>query len=125
METYIQADHHIALTTPLGPDTLLLRGFRGTEALSQLFRFQLDADAVTGTAVPFEKLLGQKVSVRLDVNAGGRRYFNGICNRVSEGAPSLTFTPYRLEVVPKFWFLTRVAQSRIFQQVSVPDILRS
>ena len=31
---------------------------------------------------------------------------------------------YHLDVVPQFWFLTKRAQSRIFQQVSVPQILQ-
>src|SRR5205823_2878082 len=74
--------------------------------------------------VPFDRLLGQKVTVRLDLEEGQTRYFSGICCRVSQGAPSTTFTPYRLEVVPQFWFLTRIAQSRIFQQMAVPDILK-
>ncbi|HEY0006586.1 MAG TPA: type VI secretion system tip protein TssI/VgrG, partial [Pyrinomonadaceae bacterium] len=35
-----------------------------------------------------------------------------------------TFTSDRLEVVPQFWLLTRRAQSRIFQHLSVPEILK-
>ena len=34
------------------------------------------------------------------------------------------FTEYTLEIVPQFWLLTRRAQSRIFQHVSVPEILK-
>ena len=30
------------ITTPLGKDKLLLRGFRGSEGMSRLFRFELD-----------------------------------------------------------------------------------
>jgi type VI secretion system secreted protein VgrG len=39
---YTQAKRHIAISTPLGKDVLLLRGFHGSEAISQLFHFNLD-----------------------------------------------------------------------------------
>lgn len=125
MGLYTQQDRHLSVTTPLGTDVLMLRGFTGTEAVSKLFRFELDVIAEAGTVVPFEKLLGQKITFNLALDGGVDRPFNGICSRVSEGAAGLTFTPYTLEVVPQVWFLTRVAQSRIFQQVSVPDILKT
>ena len=39
---FVQANRRIAITTPLGQDALLLRGFNGREALSELFSFDLD-----------------------------------------------------------------------------------
>ena len=53
-----------------------------------------------------------------------KRYLNGICCRVSEAGQDSEFTTYHLEIVPKFWLASRKAQSRIFQQMSVPDILK-
>src|SRR5205823_6132971 len=52
------------------------------------------------------------------------RYFNGISSRISQGPRDNTFTEYRIEIVPRFWLLTLRAQSRIFQQIAVPDILK-
>ena len=124
MAGYVQADRHLSVETPLGVDVLLLRGLEGAEGLSRLFRFDLDVVAVNGAPVPFDALLGRKVTARLALAGGEARHFSGICSRVGEGVPDATFTPYRLEVVPQLWFLTRVAQSRIFQQVGVPDILK-
>jgi type VI secretion system secreted protein VgrG len=119
--TYTQDNRPMRSTTPLGKDALLLVGFSGTEAISQLFSFRLDFLATNQTAVPFEKLLGQKVTVEFAVP---KRHFNGIVNRISEGERDETFTSYQLEIVPQFWLLTRRTQSRIFQHISVPDILR-
>src|SRR5262249_55007498 len=76
------------------------------------------------TDVSFDKLLGQAVTVTLLLPQGGKRYFNGICNRVSQGQRDNTFTHYHMEVVPMLWLLTKNSQSRIFQHVSVPDILK-
>ena len=125
MATYIQADRHITATTPLGPDVLLLRGFTGSEGISKLFRYELQMSAVKGTAVAFDQLLGGKVTTTLALPDGQSRHISGICSRVGQGEPDETFTPYTLEVVPAVWFLTRIARSRIFQQVGVPDILKA
>ena len=42
MDTYTQANRWLSITTPLGMDALLLVGVRGSEAVSELFRFHLD-----------------------------------------------------------------------------------
>lgn len=59
MATTSRSERPLTLTTPLGPDVLLLTGFTGREAISQLFHFQLDLLAENERDVPFEKLLGQ------------------------------------------------------------------
>ena len=41
MTTYTQKNRPLAVTTPLGPDALLLTGFTGSEGISQLFHFGL------------------------------------------------------------------------------------
>src|SRR5262245_23998169 len=124
MAEYTQDNRPIAVSTPLGKDALLLVGFRGQEGISQLFHFQLDLLAENKTDVTFDKLLGQRATIEVVLPQGKKRYISGICNRVSQGEQDFTFTAYRMEIVPQFWFLTRKAQSRIFQQMSVPDILK-
>src|SRR5262249_21261198 len=124
MSTFATANRLWSVITPLPGDTLILVGFQGSEGLSQLFRFQLDVVAPNGKEVPFDKLLGQKVVTSLVLSNNKKRYFSGICSRVAQGGRDTSFTAYRLEVVPQFWLLTRRAQSRIFQHISVPDILK-
>src|SRR4051794_18025648 len=124
MSTYVQADRPMTITTPLGQDDLLLVGFEGHEAISQLFDFHLDLIAENATPIAFEKLLGQKVTIHLTLISGKKRHFSGICKRVGQGTRDNTFTAYWMEVVPQFWFLSKRAQSRIFQHVSVPEILK-
>ena len=124
MPTYTQAKRPMSVTTPLGEDKLLLVGFSGQEALSQLFEFQLDLLAELKTDVPFDKLLGKPVGVQLDLPGEKKRFFNGICVRFTQGASDDVFTNYQMEVVPAFWLWSKRVQSRIFQQISVPDILK-
>jgi type VI secretion system secreted protein VgrG len=128
--TYSQAGRLMTLTTPLGADKLLLEKLTGVEAVSELFRFELDVLAPQSDPVAFDQLLGQPATVAIQLPDGSSRYLNGIVRRLAEGAQlpgplgEATFLRYRLELVPKLWLLTLNSQSRIFQQLSVPDILK-
>ncbi len=115
----------MSLTTPLGSDKLLLAGVRGVEAISQLFHFELDL-ITQETSIAFDQLLGQKVTMEWRLGEGdkSKRYINGIVSRFVQCERAMTFTRYRMEVVPKLWLLTRKARSRIFQHITVPDILK-
>ncbi len=129
-----QVGRPLRVHVPTGPDSLLLTGFSGAEAVSDLFRFELDMlRPLNKGAVPFDKILGQPAAVELDFPASKiKRYFHGIINRFSQGKivrtgnnPDETFIAYRAELVPHLWLLTKKVQSRIFQHVSVPDILKT
>jgi type VI secretion system secreted protein VgrG len=127
---FTQQNQQMRVDTPLGPDELLITGFAGHEAISQLFQFQLDLLAPDRTKVDFERLLGQPVRVTIVLPNETMRFFHGICNRISQGSEEgdqetfSTLTHYRMEVVPQFWLLTRKTQSRIFQHLSIPQILQ-
>jgi type VI secretion system secreted protein VgrG len=124
MSTYTQGNRPISVNTPLGKDVFLLVGFTGEESISKLFNFRLELLAENKKEIAFDKLLGQKIGVTLNYADDKPRYFSGICSRVSQGMRDETFTHYTMEVVPQFWLLDRRAQSRIFQHLSVPDILK-
>lgn len=123
-----QTNRLFQVTSPLGTDLLVVTGFRGTENISQLFSFQLDLVAANSTTVDFRKLVGNEMTLSIGTpgpgGSGAWRYMNGICAAFSEGDRNMDFTQYTAEVVPKIWLLTHMARSRIFQQLSVPDILK-
>jgi len=121
---YTQANRRIKITTPLGADVLLLNGFTGTEGISRPFQFQLQCISENKNKVPFDALLAKPVTVEVTLPDKSKRYINGICSRVVQGARDAVFTAYNVEIVPKLWLLSRITQSRIFQHLSVPDILK-
>ncbi|MFO0875837.1 MAG: type VI secretion system tip protein TssI/VgrG [Gemmataceae bacterium] len=129
MAAFSQKDRPLALTTPLGEDTLLLIGLQGREGLSQLFSFQLDTLGPE-TPIAFDKLLQQPVSVRLEIPGSGQRTLHGIISRITQqrrvqsSRQGIHLIRYRLEMVPTAWLLTRRFQTRMFQYLSVPDILK-
>jgi type VI secretion system secreted protein VgrG len=121
---YEQTDRPMKLTTPLGPNALLLLGFQGREAISEVFHFELKT--VWGDLtklLPFDQLLGKKVTVEISPSVN-KRYFNGIVCRVTQGDRDENFIYYSLEVVPQLWLLDRTLRSRTFQHINVPDILK-
>lgn len=121
--TYTQENRPIAIDTPLGEDTLLLRGFTGQEGISRLFSF--DLDLLAESLVSFNEIVGQRVTIRVDIDDSGRRkrYINGFVSRFALSGSDARFTYYRAEIVPWLWFLTRTADCRIFQNMTVPDII--
>jgi type VI secretion system secreted protein VgrG len=118
-----QAHRRIAISTPLGKDVLLLRGFAGSEAISQLFHFDLDLLS-ENDSIKFQDVVGKNVTLRIYDAAGGERYWNGFISRFSQGAQDRRLTAYRAQMVPWLWFLTRTADCRIFQNQKAPDIIQ-
>ena len=118
-----QAHRRIAISTPLGKDVLFLRGFSGSEAISQLFHFDLDLLS-ENDSIKFQDVVGKNVTLRIYDAAGGERYWNGFISRFSQGAQDRRLTAYRAQMVPWLWFLTRTADCRIFQNQKAPDIIQ-
>ena len=107
----------------LGEDVLLLRDMSMTEELGRLFTIDLDLLSEQGD-INFEDLLGQNVTIELKQSSGVSRYFNGHVTRFSQSEDSGNYAVYQATVRPWFWFLTRTADCRIFQEMSVPDIVK-
>jgi type VI secretion system secreted protein VgrG len=123
---YTQDERKFSLSTPLGKDVLLFKGLTGEEGLSRLFEFEVLALAENKTKVPFDGLLGQKVTVKMKMGVDGTPCFlNGLCHRVRQGGRDETFTTYRIGMVPDVWKLSKRTRSRVFQQKKVPDILKA
>jgi len=127
MPSFKEAKRFLYLETPLGADKLLLLGFRGHEAMSQLFTFQIDMIAENETTVDFDKLLGKTVSFGVSQGEDQEqepRHFHGIVVEIAQGGRDTEFTDYHMTVAPEIWKLSRKIQSRIFQHLTVPDILK-
>ncbi len=122
MSNYTQEGGLIKIDTPLGEDVLLLRGFKGTESISRLFRFELDLLS-ENSSISFPDIIGKNVTLSLKQPDGSYRYINGIISRFAQQATEERLTAYRAEMVPWLWLLTRNADCRIFKNKSIPDII--
>ncbi len=118
-----QQHRSIAISTPLGKDVLLLRAFTGSEAISQLFHFDLELLS-ENDSIKFQDVVGKNVTLRVYDTEGAQRYWNGFISRFSQGGQDRRLTAYRAQMVPWLWFLTRTADCRIFQNQKAPDIIQ-
>lgn len=126
--TFTQDNRSLLIDSPLGNDVLLLTGFSGTEGISVPFSFKLDLVSENHNVL-FRNIIGQSVTVSIVLADGDKRYFNGIISRFSQerggGATGVDpwFSNYTATMVPWFWLLTQTSDSRIFQKLSIPDII--
>ena len=118
-----QQNRLLAVNSPLGEDVLMLRRFSVEEELGRLFEFQLELYS-ENSEIPIPDILGQNLTVRLEVEGQETRFFNGFCTEFSQAGSFGRYTAYRATLRPWLWFLTRTADCRIFQEKTVPDIIK-
>ena len=111
------------IATPLGEDVLLFHGMRAREELGRLSEYHLDLLSADGE-IDVDAILGKNVTIKLALPDDSTRYFNGYVTRFSQGAMHGRYFRYTATVHPWLWFLTRTADCRIFQEMTVPDILK-
>lgn len=115
------------LTTPLpkdgNSDPLALVRFDGSEGLSELFNFTVEAVSLNPN-INFDQALGKACTVKIKT-VGPDRVFNGILVAAQSLGPSQNeFFGYRLTLRPWLWLLTRTTDYRIFQDKKVPAIIK-
>lgn len=116
--------HRIAnLETSLGEDVLLLASMTFTDRMNEPFELSLVAYSERGDLRPAD-LLGQPVSVRLDLPGGTARHVHAVCTECAQEGFGLRFHEYRLTARPWWWLLSRTADCRIFQRQTVPQIVK-
>jgi len=130
MATTTQANRLMAIYTPLGEDFFLINKVSASESLSELYSYEVELlheeekAGFTPTAVDPTKIIGQGVTIEITQRDGTTRQFTGMVNRFSQGTRHARFSFYYATIVPNVWLLTQIFQSRIFQQKSVPEILK-
>jgi type VI secretion system secreted protein VgrG len=121
MASLTQTNRPIRVQTVLGDSALVLRGFRGAEALSTPFVLTLEllseSNSINGAA-----LLRTPVTVTVETT-GGPLHTHGLIRRFTQLGEDEDLTVYRAEVVPWLWFLSLSRDCRIFQHMTVLEIL--
>jgi type VI secretion system secreted protein VgrG len=112
------------VTSPLGKDALILTALDAHEWVSR--PFQYDCRFVSGDEnLDFKKIIGQSITLELEIAEGEKRFFNGRVARFSQSDADSSGAVYHARIVPWFWFLTRRTDCRIFQGDSVTKILET
>jgi type VI secretion system secreted protein VgrG len=122
--TYIQKSLRLAVTTPLGENKLLLKAVSGEEQLSGLFNFRLEMVS-EDRKLDFSAIVGKHVTVTLLLNDGTKRYINGVVGRFMQEDSHVRLTTYYADLHPWLWLLTKTRDCRIFQNKTIPQIIKS
>lgn len=96
--------------------------FTGREELSRLFSFQLEM-ASDDWEIDLNAVVGQPAALTIK-SLNEERTIHGIVSRMEEGGKGEKFAPYKVELVPEVWLLSRFFRSRIFQKLTVKDIVQ-
>jgi type VI secretion system secreted protein VgrG len=109
------------LKTPLGKDKLAVTRFDGSEGLSELFTFNIEAYSDTED-VDFNGALGAKCTVTV-TSSEKTRHFNGVLVEAQWTGFQENLHSYRLVLRPWLWLLSRVSDCRIFANKTAPEII--
>jgi len=114
----------VKLKTPLADDVLIFHQMQCFQSLSKPFELTLDLLS-KNPKVDLSSLLGKPIGVTFEFTDGPKRYFHGHVSRFSQLEPFQDYAHYQANLVPWLWFLTKRADCRIFQEQSVPEIVKS
>ncbi|WP_136476003.1 type VI secretion system tip protein VgrG [Pseudomonas sp. DG56-2] len=96
-----------------------VRAFEGTEAISSLYAIRIELVSEHAN-FDLERLLGQPAFLRFDLNGEG---LHGLIEEVQVGEVGKRLTHYQLTLVPALHYLQFSHNQRIFQALSVPEIV--
>lgn len=111
------------ITTPLGKEELRFYRMTAHEALGRLSEFQIDLLSSRGD-INLDEILAKNVTVKLELPKAKARYFNGYVTRFAQAGMHGSDHLYHATMRPWLWFLTRTSDCRIFQKLTVPDIIQ-
>jgi len=110
------------IDTTLGEDVLLLEGFSGVEAISTPFAFHVDLLS-EDPAVEASDILRTSALITVDLPDGEKRLVHGVVSRFVQRGRMEDLTSYQCELVPWLQFLSLSRGCRIFQEMSVLEIV--
>src|SRR5262245_19320119 len=124
---FTQDNRQIAIKTELGKDAVLLRSLIGTEWVSEPFRFELELLAQNQN-LDVAPLLGRPATISMRVPGKNdrtfERFIHGLITRVTQTGLSGDFMTLRADLRPALSLLDQTLMSRIYQKMTVPDIVQ-
>ncbi|GAB5338449.1 type VI secretion system Vgr family protein [Pseudomonas fluorescens] len=98
---------------------LKVYSFKGQEALSQPYRFELELVSEQPD-IELERMLHRQVYLGFDERGHG---VHGLVYRVAQGDSGRRLTRYQVSLVPQLAYLMHSSHQRIFQHKTVPQIV--
>ncbi len=109
---------------PHADDSLVVKGFTGTEALSSLYGFQVDFFEKDGQPLALAELVNAPALLSLRIGEAPVRYVHGWVQQAEALGHISGRWVYRVRITPLIERLRHTRNSRIFQELSVPSIVK-
>ncbi len=95
-----EVEREVAVSSPLGEDVLLFHRMTATEALGRLFECKLELLSEDFN-LRLEDILGQNMTVRLNLGEGEERFFNGFASQFCCVGGVAHFARYQVTLRPR------------------------
>lgn len=103
-------------------DTLRVESFHGTESISRPFFYRVQI-ASPCQSIDLTSMIGKPAVFKI-AGSEGERFVHGLVLRIEQRARTGRFTAYEVVVVPDVYLLAFRKRSRIFQKMTVPEIVK-
>ncbi|MEO7701852.1 MAG: type VI secretion system tip protein TssI/VgrG [Opitutus sp.] len=113
----------LEIITPLEENVLGLRSIQVSEQLSGGFVIEADLSS-EDPDIKFDAIVGHPVAIRLDLPGQKVRYWHAQVSRFMMVGESAGYFHYHAVLVPWSWGLTRSADCRMFQKLSISEIVQ-
>jgi type VI secretion system secreted protein VgrG len=123
LSRFTEGSRLLRFYSPLPPGrTLLIESLTGRAAMSEPFAFQLSLMS-QNAAIDLKDMMGKNVAVSVQQADGSEHFINGYVNSFAATRSDGGFAFYHAEVVPWTTYLRRRVNSRIFQDMTVFEVL--
>ncbi|MGO4406180.1 type VI secretion system Vgr family protein [Bosea sp. RAF48] len=118
-----QAQRTASFTTPSGQDKFALIKFEASEALSELFTYNIEAASKTENA-DLQSIMSEKCSIKFTLKNKSERVLNGTLVDAQWLGQQDDLQIYRFTLRPWLWLLSQRADCRIFKNKTALDIIK-
>lgn len=112
----------ITIKTPLGDDTLLFSQMTGHDLVSGCFDFDLEMVSADIDIAPPD-LLGQAIEIKIGLEDEDPVFLHGLVDELRLSEIEGQWARYHARLRPWFWFLSKSTDNRIFQNMTVVEII--
>ena len=109
--------------------------FRGYEEVHKPYEFEIelvsrssdeDIAAILGTpaCLTITEMGAEHDALSSSVAGPSTRYVHGLIRKIEQLHTTSYFTHYRAIIVPRLWYLDKISDNRIFQNLSVVEIIQ-
>jgi type VI secretion system secreted protein VgrG len=119
------------MSTSIGPITLdapvsslIFQSMIGREEIGRPYLFSLELLGTDATLDP-DVMLGQPMTVHLELRDGGMRHFHGFVSHFAQTGLRGEYAQYAVTLRPWLWFLTRTTNCRIFQNQTAVSVVKA